>query len=242
MEIRRFYVKPESIVDGNIVIDGEEFLHLTKVLRHKTGYKIIVNNNTDGIDYYAIITAIERNFARAKIYDTVLNECKCSTDVILYQACPKSDKLDIIVQKACELGVNKTIIFTSAFSEIGDVKFDRLRRIAVEACKQCGRSRVPIIENTICFNSMLDAISDGVSVHFNEHERVNNYSNLDFTKIKGGKVNLIIGAEGGFSLEEAAAIGSVAKSVTLGKRILRCETAAITAMALTMYKLGELDC
>lgn len=241
MEIRRFYVKPESIVDGKIIIEGDEFLHLTRVLRHKAGYKIIVNNNLDGIDYHAVITAIERNCAHAEIYDTTLNECKCSTDVVLYQACPKSDKLDLIVQKACELGVNKIIIFTGAFSERGDVKIDRLQRVMVEACKQCGRSRAPIIEGVMDFDAMLDAISDGIAVHFNEHERVNNYSNLDLTKVKGGKVNLIIGAEGGFSLEEAAAIGDRAKSVTLGKRILRCETAAITAIALTMHKLDELN-
>lgn len=240
MEIRRFYVNPADI-DGNVVIiTGDEFRHMTKVLRHKVGFKVVINNNFDGIDYHAVITAINKDSARAEIYDKITNDCKCDTDVTLYQACPKNDKIDIIVQKACELGVNKFVLFKSAYSEKSEVNIARLQRIIVEACKQCGRSRVPVVEGVIDFGDAVARLSKGLSVHFNEHERYCDFSALDLTDSVGGKLNIVIGAEGGFSLEEAQIFNKCAHSVTLGKRILRCETAAITAIALTMYKLGEL--
>lgn len=240
MEIRRFYVNPADI-DGNAVtITGDEFRHMTKVLRHKVGYKVIINNNADGIDYHAVITAINKDCAYAEIYGKTDNDCKCATDVTLYQACPKNDKIDIIVQKSCELGVNKIILFKSAYSEKSEVNIARLQRIIVEACKQCGRSRVPVVEGVIDFENAIARLSDGLSVHFNEHECYCDFSAFDLSVAVGGKINIVIGSEGGFSPEEARVFSKTAHSVTLGKRILRCETAAITAIALTMYKVGEL--
>lgn len=241
MDIKRFYVSPE-LFDGDMIrIEGGEFNHLTRVLRHKVGYKIIVCNDADGIDYYAEITEINRDFVIAKVYDKQDNECKTNVEVTLYQALPKGDKIDLITQKAVELGVGNIVVFDSEYVSENKFNLDRLDKINVEACKQCGRSRVAKIRGKLAFDEMITELSryDKVIVCY-ENEQINTFR----SQLEGAKINnlaLIIGSEGGFAEKEIEQIKSAGGvSVTLGSRILRAETASIVSIGLAMYELGEM--
>ena len=115
MDIRRFYVSEDDITDNVVTICGDEFWHLTKVLRYKVGYKIIVCNNVDGKDYLCKINFIDKDYCQAIIEDVFDNECKTKVEVSLFQALPKGDKADLILQKAVELGVKNIFFFSSEF-------------------------------------------------------------------------------------------------------------------------------
>lgn len=241
MEIRRFYVDKGDFADGFVTVKGDEYIHMTKILRHRVGYKIIVNNNLDGFDYYAVITDIGKESARAEVVDTVINDTVSNVDVTLMQALPKGDKSDFIAQKATELGVKKIIFFLSEFTAEKKINIDRIKRITLEACKQCGRAFVPEVEvvNTIADLSIEQY--DKV-IFLNEHERKMSFSDVSFSNDKEKKVALIVGSEGGFSDREVCEIcDKGAVSVSLGKRILRAETASVVSMSIVMYKLGEMD-
>lgn len=240
MEIRRFYVETGDISDGIITVKGDEFVHMTKILRHKVGYKIVVNNNFDGYDYYAAITDIGKESARAEIVEKVINDTDTSVDITLMQALPKGDKSDFIAQKATELGIKKIIFFISEFTAEKKFNLDRIRRITLEACKQCGRAFVPSVETVYAINELPIGEYDKV-ILMSEHERKISLSDIAIEK-DTAKVALIVGSEGGFSTEEVnELIFKGAISVSLGKRILRAETASIAAMSIVMYKLGEMD-
>lgn len=240
MEIRRFYVDSGDICDGFVTVKGDEFIHMTKILRHKVGFKIVVNNNFDGYDYYAVITEIGKDSARAEIVEKVINDTDTSVEITLMQALPKGDKSDFIAQKATELGVKKIIFFISEFTAEKKLNLDRIRRITLEACKQCGRAFIPSVEMLNSVGELPTGEYDQV-VLMSEHERMLSMSDVKIERDKK-KVALIVGSEGGFSdreVDELVAKGAI--SVSLGKRILRAETASVAAMTIIMYKLGEMD-
>ena len=242
MDIKRFYVNSDDISNDIITISGDEFNHLTRVLRYKVGYALIACNNVDGLDYVAEVAEINKDNAVCKITEIVQNECKTKTSVTLYQALPKGDKVDLIVQKSIELGVGDVVIFDSL--NVAERKFnlDRLNRINIEACKQCGRSRIANIRGLLDFCDMIDELSqyDKVIVCY-EKEKVNTFANeLSCSDIS--KLAIIIGSEGGFDKDEITDIVEAGgRSVTLGSRILRCETASIVSVGIAMYELGEME-
>lgn len=242
MEIRRFYVSVDDITDNVVTIVGDEFWHLTKVLRYKVGYNIIVCNNTDGKDYVCKIKLIDKDYCQAVVEDIVDNECKTKSNITLFQALPKGDKADLIVQKAVELGVQNICFFDSNYVAEKKFNLDRLHKINVEACKQCGRSRISNIFGLLTFEEMLNLLKnfDKVIVCY-ENEKTNNLGE-ELVGMESKNIAIIIGSEGGFSEQEVELCKSFgAKSVTLGSRILRCETASIVVCGIVMYVLGEMN-
>lgn len=241
MEIKRFFADAANYDGRNIIVDGEEYVHMSKVLRHKVGYQIIVNLD-DGKDYYCVIKEMNKDFAKAQVEKVVDNECKAPASVTLFQALPKGDKLDLITQKCVELGVEKIAPFLSRYVNESKFNLQRANRIALEACKQCGRARKTQIGELLDFESLLATLDeyDTVILPY-EHAEIGKISDVKGME-KGKKIALIIGSEGGFAKEEVQQI--VAKRgqvVSLGKRILRCETAAIITSALIMYEMGDLQ-
>lgn len=243
MEIKRFYISPDKIKDDLAVIDGEEYYHMSKVLRHKVGFRIILSNNSDGMDYHAVITHMDKSKAEAKIEQVQPNEAKTLSQVVLYQALPKGDKIELIVQKAAELGITRIVPFMSSYVNETKYSQERAQRIAIEACKQCGRAYYPIVEQLNDFDSVImRAANADISLMAYENEKIVSFKECTMSLDSGKSVGIIIGSEGGFSEEEANSLrdrGIV--TFSLGKRILRAETAAISAMTLIMYALGELD-
>lgn len=228
MELKRFFASAEDFDGRYITLEGEEFEHMTKVLRHKVGFKIIVSLN-DGKDYCCSIVDISKTYAKAEVDEIIDNECKSKASVSLFQALPKGDKLDIIP-------------FKSRFTNESKYNVNRARRIALEACKQCGRARKANVGELVDFEEMIERLSyyDVVILPY-ENAKVG--SMRDVVGLgEGKKIALIIGSEGGFSSDEVKlAEEKNAQVISLGKRILRCETAAIIASALIMYELGDLQ-
>ena len=240
MEIKRFFVNSADIVGDTAQINGEEFYHLTTVLRHKVGYKIVVCCSDD-FDYNATITEIKKDRAICKIDSRIPNCCKPKTNIHLFQAVIKNAKLDIVIQKAIERGVKSITLFFSQNTNETNVNIDRLNKIAKEASKQCGRADLVKVEGIISFDEMLKRISEFKNIIIPyEYEKENNFGDLDLQPTSD--YALIIGSEGGFDSKEVDKVKECGgKSVTLGNRILRAETASIVATSLLMYELGEFN-
>ncbi|MDE7348311.1 MAG: 16S rRNA (uracil(1498)-N(3))-methyltransferase, partial [Clostridia bacterium] len=201
MEIKRFFADLKDFDGRYILVSGEEYTHMSKVLRHKVGYRIIVNLD-DGKDYHCTITEMNKDYAKVEVDEIVDNECKASASVTLFQALPKGDKLDLITQKCVELGVEKIVPFLSQFTNENKFNLQRLNRIALEACKQCGRARSAQVGELVDFDGLLSALEeyDTIILPY-EHAKVGKISDVRGLE-KGKKIALIIGSEGGFAQEE----------------------------------------
>lgn len=235
---KRFFINKEDIYQNKITIKGEEFGHLYKVMRMRVGDTI--ECFYDGSEIYSCeISKIEKTFAEATVIESYPCVANPKKQVTLFQALPKLDKLEMVAQKVCELGVSKIVPFESRFTvaKPNQNKIERLEKISISACKQCGRTALLTLENTITFKQLLLSLKEFDQVILaNETENTN-----ALNEIKGDKVAIIVGSEGGFAKEEIEELVNVgAISVTLGKRILRTETASVVLSALVLDRLGEL--
>ena len=238
MEIRRFFVSQSDIADNTVTLRGDEFLHMTKVLRYKVGYKAVVCAN-DGVEHTCTVDAIGKDFATLQICESRVADTK-NVNITLYAGLLKNNKLDFAIQKAVELGVDRVIPFTSA--NCAETKFsaERANKIALEAAKQCGSAYLSEVGELVTLSSVIADINKYDSVLF-AYEGERKYRLSDVLQT-GKRIALIVGPEGGFQPEEAEhIINAGAKSITLGKRILRAETASIIFCALVLNGLGELD-
>jgi len=230
MEIRRFFVSRCDIADGAVTIRGDEFLHMTKVLRYRVGYKAVVCAN-DGVEHTCTVKEIGRDYVRLTIDCSKVVDKK-GVSITLYAGLLKNNKLDFVIQKAVELGVDRIIPFTSA--NCAETKF------SVDRAKQCGSAYLSRVDELISIDEMAAQLKNYDSVLFAyEGERKLKLSDA----LREGKhIALIVGPEGGFQPDEAEnIINAGASSVTLGRRILRAETASIIFCALVLNGLGELD-
>ena len=235
---KRFFVNKEDLYGNKITIKGEEFMHLYKVMRMRVGD--IIECFYDGSEIYSCeISKIEKTFAEVTIVDSFACVANPTKNVVLFQALPKLDKLELVTQKVCELGVSKIVPFESRFTvaKPNQNKMERLEKISISACKQCGRTALLGIGDTITFKQLLTQIKEFDQVILaNETENTN-----ALNEIKGDKIAIIVGSEGGFAKEEIEElVTGGAISVTLGKRILRTETASVVLSALVLDRLGEL--
>ena len=238
MEIRRFFVSQSDIADNTVTVRGDEFLHMTRVLRYKVGYKAVVCAN-DGVEHMCTVSEIGRDYATLDICESRVADTK-NVNVTLYAGLLKNNKLDFAIQKAVELGVDTVIPFTSA--NCAEYKFsaDRANKIALEAAKQCGSAYLSEVKELATLDSVIDDLNNYDCVLFAYEGEKNN--KISDALSMGKRIALIVGPEGGFQTEEAERIiNSGAKSITLGKRILRAETASIIFCALVLNGLGELD-
>lgn len=238
MEIRRFFVNSADVQDGKVIVTGDEFLHMTKVLRYKTGFKAIVCAN-DGKELACTVDEIQRDYALLNVDDVRVADRK-NRAVTLYAGLLKNNKLDFVIQKGVELGVDRIVPFISDNCAEDKFNVERARRIALESAKQCGSAYLSEIGEVITFDEVLNKVKDcSCALFCYECEKQNRIAD---TLSDSGAVSLIVGAEGGFTSKEASlAKEAGCKTVTLGRRILRAETAAIVAAALTLDAMGELD-
>lgn len=239
MEIRRFFASPDDVAGDRIYITGDEYAHM-KVLRQKVGYKVVVCTG-DGKDYEGTIQEMGADGAYVRVDNVSGNANDPVLDVTLFQALPKGDKMSFIVQKCTELGARRIVPFLSAYTEETKYNCERMQRVAKEACKQCGRSLVCDAGELTDFDGVISALGgyDCVIMPYENATcgRTGDVKGLDTAK----KIAVIIGSEGGFSREEVdKAVSAGAQIVSLGKRILRCETAGMVAIALIAYERGEL--
>ena len=238
MEIRRFFVEQKDIVDGKITLTGDEFYHMTKVLRYKVGYKAVILAN-DGIERRSTVTEIGKDSATLTVDEEIVADRKNAT-VTLYAGLLKNNKLDFVVQKGVELGVDRIVPFISQNSAETKFNVDRANKIALESAKHCGSVYLSKVGELVDFDDVLESFKDFDKVIFAyENEKVNRIADA----VKGAKnLAIVVGPEGGFTPEETAkAIENGGAVVTLGRRILRAETASIVSATLALEGLGELD-
>lgn len=219
------------------LLTGDDHLHVSVVLRARKGDELILCDG-DGFDYHYEIVGFDKNSTKLKFLDKTEVETEPTHSIDLFVALPKGDKLELITQKCTELGINAIVPFVSEFVQAkGNVRLDRLNKIAREAAQQCGRGKVPLVHSPVSFSEMKEKIAQYDTVLF--------FYECGGSPMKdvplGKKIALIVGSEGGFSDAEAKELGLVAHTISLGKRILRAETAAVVATALTMYQAEELQ-
>ena len=243
MEIRRFYVDKNSIFGDRATLIEEERNHLVNVLRVRETWQVILVCG-DGFDYLGHVSLITKSTVEIEIDEKTLNLAEPKRKVSLFQGVAKGEKMELITQKITELGLSKLIPFTSDFTvpKESSVKLDRLDRITKESIKQCKRSNPLEISEVVTFDGMISQLADYDLVIF-AYEKATKPMAQHFSDIESlNNVAIIVGAEGGFSESEAEQIVEAnAKMVTLGKRILRLETASIVLSGLVMYNLEEMN-
>lgn len=241
MEIRRFFAKIEDKIQNHIILRDDEANHIIKVLRLKLGFFVIVSLNT-GIDYLSKIIKIDKDIVEVEIQEEIKNETKMKTTISLFQSIPKKDKLDLIIQKSTELGIDDIFPVITKYSQDEKLNKERENQIILSAAKQCGRSRLTNIHDKIELKNIKEYIKnyDKIIVFYENEQKNSIYSiEKDLKNIKS--LAVIIGPEGGFSEDEIEFLKSLgANSISLGKRILRCETATIASLSILSYILGEM--
>jgi 16S rRNA (uracil1498-N3)-methyltransferase len=217
------------------------------VLRLGKGNDILLCDG-EGMDYNAVIEDVTGSSIGLRITDSYPNEIEPPVRVTLYQSVPKGDRMDLIIQKGVELGVTEIVPVTTQrtvvrFESDRDKanKAIRWSRISLEAAKQCGRGKIPVVSMPLSFNEALKKCTfSELSIIPYELDRMGSIKGV-LGNSKAADIALIIGPEGGFTEDEISrAKEAGCKSVTLGPRILRVETAAIAALSVLMYELGDL--
>lgn len=238
MRIQRFFVSKNDIDGNSVTLMGDEFLHMKTVLRYKVGYKAIICAN-DGTERHSTVTDILGDRALLHVDECVTVDRKAH-ELTLYAGLLKNNKLDLVIQKAVELGVDRIIPFLSENCAESKFSRERAQRIALEAAKQCGSAYLSDVGELISLSEVMGELSQYDEALFAyECER---QTTLTSHAQSGSRIALIVGPEGGFTPEEAQNIVAAgAGSVTLGRRILRAETASIVGCALLLKSLGELD-
>ena len=251
----KFFVDKENITDDKIYIeDREDIKHLTKVLRARPGDEVIISDK-ERYEYETEILEIGDMEVVLGIRSCHEFETEPLTKVTLYQGVTKASKIETVVQKTVELGVNRIVPVFMARTVVADKgnfgkKRQRLQKIADEAVKQCKRGIIPEVCEAMSFENMIAELADrNYDAILVAYEDEKGYSIKDALKDsgedaplrRGSEIALIIGPEGGLEKEEVEGIldefDRKASAVTLGKTILRTETAGPAALAMIMYEL-----
>ena len=246
----RFFLPRKQIHDNHGSVEGQELEHLRKVLRLKPGDHITVFDDS-GWEHEAVIRSLSGAQGRIEILQSIDAQRESPLQITLAVGLTKGDKLDFVVEKATELGVQRIVPFSSAFAvpKLDERKIaartERWQKIALSATKQCGRTRVPVIEPLCALQELLARSQpSAVKIFFWEKAAERSLQSLRQLHEKHSSaqtVLLMIGPEGGFSAEEAelARRGGF-ELAHLGRRILRAETAAVTALSLVQFLWGDL--
>ena len=241
-----FFVEPSQINDKTVIIKGGDVNHIKNVLRMKIGEEIAVSNGVDGKEYRCEIAQFETDEVICKLRFIKEDGVELPARVYLFQGLPKADKMELIIQKAVELGVYSVIPVATKRSIVklddkkATAKQNRWQSIAEAAAKQSKRKIIPEIGKVVSFREALD-IAEELDVKLIPYELA---QDMRHTKDiiegiqEGQGVAIFIGPEGGFDdteIELASEFG--VEPITLGKRILRTETAGMTVLAWLMYHL-----
>lgn len=233
--MKRFIGKIEN---ENAIIEGEELNHLRNVLRLTVGDEVTVING-DGCDYLCQIIKIDKNIAFLSVKSKKNNKNNAKNNISLFISAIKREKLELVVQKAVEVGIKNLFIFESQFStmKLKGEKIVRYQKIIESATKQCERADFMKIR-LISFSEMLERFAQHkVKLFANEREG----EEFDFSVLKTAKdIAILVGCEGGFSAQEKAQIlQTKPQNISLGNRILRAETAAILLSGIASLFSGN---
>lgn len=244
----QFFVEPHQICDKTVTIQGGDVNHIKNVLRMKIGEELSVSNGVDGKEYRCGIVSFAEDSVICELRFVKEDGVELSSQVYLFQGLPKADKMELIIQKAVELGVYQVVPVATkrAVVKLDDKKakskISRWQSISEAAAKQSKRRIVPQIADVMSFREALAFVKD-FEVKLIPYELAE-----DMSKTKeiigrlqpGQKIAIFIGPEGGFDESEVqGAMEAGVEPITLGKRILRTETAGFTVLSWIMYELEE---
>ena len=239
-----FFANESSRAGDRFIIDGPNYNHIKNVLRMHTDDEFLVSHG--GVSHLCRLVGFENETAIAQIVEENFQNTELNADIILFQGLPKSDKLEWIIQKTVELGVSSIIPveMTNCVVKLEDkkkkTKQTRWQAIAESAAKQSKRAVVPDVQEPISFKSALEQAKDldRILVPYGNHRGMEATAEAIAMLTNGMKIGIFIGPEGGFDPKEIDAITACGgKTISLGSRILRTETAAIAAVSLCMFQL-----
>lgn len=247
--MRRFFIskeQSEGARDGRVILTGTDVNHIVHVLRMGQGDPLILSA-TDGREFHCVIDCIEHDKVICKVSTISCNQTEPSVSVTLIQGIPKGEKMELIIQKTVELGVCEIIpammertVVRFHTAQDGQKKQIRWQKIAEEASKQCGRGCIPSVAVPLAFKQALSQIPENaLKLIAYENEAEYSLKQRIEKAIESDDVTnivIIIGPEGGISPEEfSLAIESGFQSISLGRRILRTETAGIAVLSAIRY-------
>ena len=238
----KFFFHKNDISRGQVQLFGEDEKHIKTVLRAREGEEITLCDG-EGMDYQCRIASLERGVL-LDILSKEICETEPKTKITLYQGLPKGDKMELIIQKCVELGVDRIVAVSTERAIVKldkkeAKKLERWQKIAEAAAKQSGRGKIPEIGQQVLKFKEAVAEAKELDGAIIPYEREQETGIRQFVqKFKGESVGVFIGPEGGFADEEIAlAQENGITPITLGKRILRTETAGMTTAAILLYEL-----
>ena len=239
----RFFVSP--VTSDTLCIDGENGRHIARSLRMRPGETLTLSNG-EGIDYLARILSIDGDAVETEILERTPNQTEPRAKLTLFMAMPKGDKMELIVQKSVELGVYQVIPVATKRAVVkldakkAARKVERWQQIAQSAAKQAGRGYIPEVADVMPYREALECASklDVVLIPYELAEGMKETKSVIESIYPGQSIGIFIGPEGGFEKEEVEqALEYGAHAITLGKRILRTETAGLTTLSVLMFHL-----
>ena len=245
--MHHFFVTPQQISGDKIRIEGGDVNHMKNVLRMKTGEELTIGDG-DGWLYLCVVESYEEDMAVLKILEKKKDESELPSKIYLFQGLPKQDKMELIVQKAVELGVYQVIPVATKRAVVkldakkAKKKVERWQQIAVSAAKQAGRGIIPAVGEVCTYAQALKYAEelDVVLIPYELAEGMKETRAILEQVKPGMRVGIFIGPEGGFDVEEVeSAMAEGIHPITLGRRILRTETAGMTMLSILMFQLEQ---
>lgn len=246
----QFFVEPNQInIDTKtVVITGTDVNHIKNVLRMKNGEQLAVCNGIDGKEYRCAITGMDDSSVVLELLEVLEESNELPAQVVIFQGLPKADKMELIIQKNVELGVHSIVPVSTKRCVVklddkkAGAKIARWQGIAEAAAKQSKRGIIPQIGNVMSFKQALSYVQDfDIKLIPYEHaEDISKTKEILSQAKPGQRIAVFIGPEGGFEESEVQqALSAGVTPITLGRRILRTETAGFTIMSWLMYLLEQ---
>lgn len=245
--MHRFFVEPSQIGEKEIVITGPDVNHIRNVLRMRAGEELLAADG-QGSEYRCILRELQESAIRAEICRKLSGSAELPSRITLFQGLPKSDKMDLIIQKCVELGVFRIVPVTTKRTVVKlDAKKEESRRkrwtaVSESAAKQSGRGIIPEISGVQSFREAVEEAGelDVCLIPYEKAENMARTREILSGIPAGASIGVFIGPEGGFEEEEVReAMEAGARPITLGRRILRTETAGMAVLAMLGYLLEE---
>ena len=238
----RIFLSPEDISSDIVTITGDQARHLMLVLRAKPSDMVSVLDGR-GYEYECRIVSVHKKEIKAEVTSRAPYSAESPVSITVAQGISKGERMDIAIQKSTELGATRIVPVITERTQVKQThKIERWRKIALSAAQQSGRDKIPEIDEPTRLEEFMGSIAPGSSgIIFFEENRERNLKEVlsGFKAIK--EITILIGPEGGFTKEEvAAATEKGFIEASLGPRILRTETAPITALSIIQYELGDM--
>ena len=245
--MQHFFVAPSQVKDDLIYVEGSDVNHMKNVLRMHPGEEVTISDGNN-CQYLCEIKGYEGDEAILHILEKLNTDTELASKIYLFQGLPKQDKMELIVQKCVELGAYSIVPVATKRCVVklddkkAKKKIERWQQIAESAAKQAGRGVIPEVSEVMSFKEALKYAKnlDVVLIPYELAEGMNETKQMISGIQSGQSVGIFIGPEGGFEREEVElAITEGAKAITLGKRILRTETAGLTTLSVLMFHLED---